>query len=609
MAELVPFTVTGPDGRPYTVRAEPGATDVQLIELAKAQVVDRAQATARDPLVKTPAEPADKSWTGVPGRALSSAPGSAVRFAEDIVQPIVHPVDTAKALYSLAAGLVQKLVPGEQANEAAANAVGKFLAERYGSVEAVKETLAEDPVGFLGDLSIVLSGGATAAARVPGVAAQAVTRGARAAARAVDPLALAGKGIGTAVDLAKPAAAAGLGLLTGTGSDAVRLAAESGRAGGEAERGFTRNLRGQESMTDVLDAAKAAVGKMRQQRGAEYRSGMVDVAADKTVLDFAPINKAMGDIAEVASYKGQSIRRSTLKTYNELEKLIDEWHLLDPKEFHTPEGLDALKKAVGDMRDSLEYGSPSRLMASEVYGAVRQQIVDQAPTYATVMRDYERASDLISEVERSLSLGQKATADSALRKLQSVLRNNANTNYGNRVDLVQELERVSGKPLQARLAGQALSSWLPRGLQGITGAATTVGGLTVNPALLAALPAMSPRLVGEAARGAGAATRQLDRLRAKLGVTPERTVTSARPVYQVGRIERVEEEAAPEEEAPPGRAEGGAVDDDLGPPLLLRELTGYAAGGRARKKPDWKKAARHAELKDEVARLKRRRRA
>src|SRR5436190_4642689 len=53
----------------------------------------------------------------------------------------------------VAAGGVEKLIPGEQEHEPYANAVGQFFADRYGSMEAFKKTLAEDPVGFAADLA------------------------------------------------------------------------------------------------------------------------------------------------------------------------------------------------------------------------------------------------------------------------------------------------------------------------------------------------------------------------------------------------------------------------------------------------------------------------
>jgi hypothetical protein len=139
-----------------------------------------------------------------------------------------------------------------------------------------------------------------------------------------------------------------------------------------------------------------------------------------------------------------------------------------------------------------------------MYNSVKNQIVKQAPVYENTMKQYSEASQLIKEIERSLSLGKNAAADTAVRKLQSITRNNANTNYGQRLSLVQELERQGATSLIPNLAAQSLSSLTPRGIQ--RAAATGIGGygaLTVNPLTIPALALSSPRLMGETALGLG----------------------------------------------------------------------------------------------------------
>jgi hypothetical protein len=103
------------------------------------------------------------------------------------------------------------------------------------------------------------------------------------------------------------------------------------------------------------------------------------------------------------------------------------------------------------------------------------------------MKAYQEASELTKEIERALSLGNRASADTSMRKLQSLMRNNVNTNYGNRLDLAGKLEAAGGQEIMPAIAGQSLNSFTPRGLQGM--AATGLGGFGLaNPATLAALP-------------------------------------------------------------------------------------------------------------------------
>jgi len=86
-----------------------------------------------------------------------------------------------KNLGRLGAGLVEKLQrnsdvasailpPTGGGHEEYADAAIKFFADRYGSLDAFKHSLASDPVGVAGDLSTLLSGGETAVARIGPVA-------------------------------------------------------------------------------------------------------------------------------------------------------------------------------------------------------------------------------------------------------------------------------------------------------------------------------------------------------------------------------------------------------------------------------------------------------
>jgi hypothetical protein len=299
-----------------------------------------------------------------------------------------------------------------------------------------------------------------------------------------------------------------LGTSTGTGAESVGTAYRAGKQGGTA---FMDNLRGKVPFTDVLDEAKTALSKMRIDRSNQYKQGMAGVSADKTVIDFAPIDSAVGSLKSMGNYKGQVINKNASGTVDEIADLVGQWKALDQKEFHTPEGLDALKQAISDIRDTTQLGTAARKAADTAYNAVKGQITMQAPTYAKVMKDYSEASELVKEIERSLVGNQKTAADTAMRKLQSLMRNNVNTNYGNRLDLARTLEGKGADILPA-VAGQAMSSWTPRGLQGLSASGIGAAGvMTSNPAALAMLPFTSPRLMGEAAYGLGAMNRGIGR--------------------------------------------------------------------------------------------------
>jgi hypothetical protein len=438
---------------------------------------------------------------------VSNVPSSAVRFGESVAQPILHPVQTVENLAAIGKGVMQKLgiVSGRDATQYA-DAVGKFLVDRYGSKDAILKTLVTDPVGIMADVSTVLSAGGSLAVRAPGLLGR-VGEAAQTAGRVTNPL--------SAVVPAAKVAAEGLGITTGAGSEAIRTAAAAGAEGGEASKAFLEQMRGAAPAEEVVSDARAAVSNLRQQRGNIYRQEMASIGGDKTVLSFDDVDKAV--TGTVKKFKGVNISPSVGAVYEKLRDYVTQWKSLDPAEYHTAEGFDALKQLVGDVRESTKYGTAERKAADDVYNAIKNTIVKQNPKYGEIMKGYQQASDQINEIEKTLSTNPKASIDTALRKITSALRDNVNTNYGKRKELVGFLARSGAKNLLQKIAGQALKAKAPRGLAGQLG----VAGLGIesmqallaasNPLLAAKIAAAagltSPRLVGEAAHLAGRASR------------------------------------------------------------------------------------------------------
>ena len=499
----------------------------------------------------------------VASRAISNIPSSFGSLVGNIVEAVTSPVQTAKSVVDLGAGILQNVLPeslvqavGEdKASREVASKVGQIYADRYGSVEGAKRAIAEDPVGVLADVSTILTGGAGAArlgaggavlagrAGVP-ISAGAVTGPLSLAeqlsrtASAIDPLAIAARATAKTAGLGGLGVANVLGLTTGAGKESIAKAFEAGQRGGEAAEQFRANISGRADPTEVLSLAKANLDEMNRLKQTEYRSGMVNIKKDKTVLDFADIDKALENAFNRVTYKGQVKNAKAAERITEVQQDVAQWKALDPNEFHTPEGLDALKQKIGDTLESVPFEQKTaRASIGEIYNSVKSSIQKQAPTYANTMREYSVASEQIREIERALSLGKGASVDTAMRKLQSLMRNNVQTNYGSRTKLAQQLEKAGGQEFMPGLAGQALSSVTPRGLQTATAIPTGalaygIGGL---PSAGLSLLAASPRAVGEAAYGVGALGRGIGGVtrRAPFIIDP-RTFNA---LFQAGQIQ------------------------------------------------------------------------
>ena len=458
-------------------------------------------------------------------KMLSSGPESFYKNSiGGLVQLLSSPVQTAQGLGDIVAGGVYNALPapvqrgltaieqskynplGDPASleraQKMASVAGQNLTTDYTTKEGFKQMMQEDPFRPVADLSMLLGGGgALLRAGTTGAKAANVANAMTTAGNVMNPFsqaALLTKGLG------KGAEAIGKGYLaakSGVGMEPINQAI---KAGSEGNQTFLENMRDKVPSLQVLDDAKSNLAQMNADKIKEYRSGMVDIKKDKSVLDLTGINKALLDAENAMGFKKSGIAKDAeaVKALQKIRAKVDQFKNLDPVEYHTPEGLDFLKQSLWEDFGKLGREEKTAFSAGkQVYDAVKSEINKQAPTYAEVMKNYSESSDLINEIERTLSLGEKASHDTAMRKLQSLMRNNVNTNYGQRVSLAQELSKAGGIDLMPALAGQAMNSLTPRGLQGASNVPTAylaygAGG----PALAAAdILSSSPRVVGETA--------------------------------------------------------------------------------------------------------------
>ena len=488
---------------------------------------------------KAPAPKKEMTASEVAKSAITQAVPSFARQVGGAVTAIMNPIDTAKNILDIGAGELQKVLPQQvvdvvnkfewdkQAPERQlqmANAINKLYAERYGSEAGLKKTIAEDPFAVIGDISTVLGLGggvlktAGTAAKAPRVAqaGQAVSQ----AADITNPLLPAQKLASAGTRAIGKTAATVQGGFTGTGAAPIE---EAYAAGKYAKPEFWKNLTSTGDVTDVVDTAKQGVLNLKQIKNQQYRTGMLDISKDKTVLDFNDIDKSILDAVQKTKFKNQVTKDAAYKKVAQVRNEIEQWKRLNPTEYHTPEGIDALKQRIGDLIEEVPYEQASvRNALGGIYSATKQTIAKQAPTYGKVMRDYEMATDLIRDIEKGLSLGAKSTADSALRKLQSVMRNNVQTNYGERINMVRELEKAGGREIMPALAGQALNPWLARGMVGQLERAGGLFGLFADPFRTAIGGTIaSPRVAGATAYGLGKVAGLKDKIARNIPLTAE----------------------------------------------------------------------------------------
>lgn len=524
-------------------------------------------------------------WRDVPGQAIQNIPESFGNLIKGAWQTVSHPVQTAKGVGALASGLMSYMPgamnpadeswtsraalrnreiesenrtrerkgqpplplttpeaekakweasPGRQSmvqGRGALNSVVDYYKERYGP--GLKYTLARDPVGALADAALLVGGGAGAGAKAAQAANLSRTAGTLQKVAKVgefmDPVNLAIKGGAATAKAGGKGAAFVAGIAPGTGGAAVE---EMVAAAARGDKSAVEAMRGATSPQDVVVNAEAALDSLRQKRAAEYRSGMIDISNDKTVLNFADVDNVIARIKDIGQFKGVQIDPKANTIWQEIDDVVGNWKGLNPADYHTPEGMDALKKSLGSIRMRTQYGTPERVVADQVYNAVRDVIAKQAPTYAKVMKGYEDATDAISELSNTLTLRpEKGTVDSAYRKLMSILRGGVDNTR--RESLLDILDAETGGTLKPQLAGMTFRDMFNPRREGQVvaglgaGTAGLVGGI---PAAVAAFGAASPRLVGEVANVVGA-----------VGGAPGRTLSLADKYLpdEVGNLARI----------------------------------------------------------------------
>ena len=485
---------------------------------------------------------------------------SAVNFGNDLLQAALHPVNTADAMFDLAAGGISRGIEGatgldlfpENKATAVADAAGKFYSDRYGSWDGFKKAVGSDPVGVASDISLPFTGGSTALLKAGQVAGKTAQIGSKAATVAkvatkagntakfigdvLDPVTLVGKGAGKVVQGVAS-------VSSGLGMDPIRAAYDAAKAGGSKAKAFYDNMRGKAPIEDVLHEANIAGENIERAGQAAYRRDISSSISNPAPIDWQPIAAKYKQVIDSLHtgngtfFGGDAAKAMRTKVTAAINKYFQ-----NPAE-HTIEGLDALKKEL----QGLEVKNASELTASQgqanriattMANAVKDEIVRLDPKYAKTMANYEEMANTMRQLTDTFKTGGKGSIDTALRRLQSVMRNNAYTNYGYRGKLLDQLDAAGNGTLRASLAGQAMNTLEPRGIARAGGAfaiPAAIAGVVSSPAWAAAvlpfLPAASPRVVGEVAGLLGSTAGKLDRApTAVKAVTKSVKAATSRPV-------------------------------------------------------------------------------
>ena len=505
-----------------------------------------------------PQTPTSLSIPDMISMAVDNLGPSAVQAGKDLVTPFIEPVETAKALGNLAVGAVQKVIPGEQSSEKYADAVGQFFAKRYGGVEELKNTIAKDPTGFLLDFSTILSGGGTAAVRLPGKVGQ-IANTARTVGNALDPITVAAKvggNVGRGVvnpavqRLMRQGVTPTMGQILGGGFKKAEDALESVPVLGSAIGGGRQRANEQlnraamaRALNPIGESAKnVPVGSQGIAHVSDKLSDAYNRILPKVSLS---VDDALIDgIADAIASRKAEFEPAKLQV---IEKLLDEKVLskLDSDRPIPGKQLQAIQEDLKKLSD--KYGKSG--MASErtigeaieeIEGAFRDALIRSNPKYASELSKINEGYANYVRLRRAGGgAGEGKGADlegftpAELRQaVKAVDQSVGKGDFARGRALMQDLSQDAQSVMGGRLP---TSGTTERALL----ASALAGGAYLDPAYAATVASLSaPYLPGAQRAMANLLTRRPEMARAAGQAVRTYGPRIGRPAFQMGRINR-----------------------------------------------------------------------
>jgi hypothetical protein len=519
---------------------------------------------------------------------------SAIKLGNDLYQAVRHPIDTAGSLLDLGKGIVQLAVPGEQGDEETARAVGRMMAKRYGGWKAIKKTMATDPVGFISDLSMFLTGGGTAIAKagqvggklaktygqLPQMVRQGIkdmpihdagtmvkrgqmgnqlSRGGKAGpdlpvkpnfverfgqgtaklGSTIDPMRQTGRLIGYGARKAGNIATDIQGSLTGVGQDVMKQTFSAGLRNSKA---WKQGFKYVEDADVLVNEARDNIRGLKHNAQKRYKRDFKKMVDSAPPTDWRPVAKKFNELAD-STFDAVTGEYSLIDDVAEMEKLKRiEFHvrkvLSDPK-MQNAAGYDYLKKMINKVKISDDMDVAKRVQA-ELSDAVKSEIVKVYDAYDGMMDQYSGFKSLQSELASAFGKDKHTSLDATLRKLQAAMRNQVNTSMGNKRQLLREIDPTQS--LADKISGQAVRKVTPRGMAGKIGPMGVAGmgaygGAGAGGALFGL---ESPNIMGRTNFLAGQIASPADKIGKAIGPKGGRALSQG--LIQAGRVKQIDDE-------------------------------------------------------------------
>lgn len=474
---------------------------------------------------------ANMPWPQVGEKAVGSLIPSFGRALVGAGQAVLHPIQTAEGIGNIGYGALSKTgIVGAQdpqskaTNEAAFNA----LAAPYTSIEGFKKALAEDPYSVLSAAAIPLTGGASAlgsvaegldAASIAGQAANWGSKALGATATVADPVGLAGKVVGKVAPAIGNAVTGITGKTTGAGTEAIKNAASAGAAsiGSDVQNAFNGAIKGDITPADIALSLQKAASDWKNDAVTQWKADKTNLMQQPSLVDLDPVQVALNDERSRLGSRALAIPGGDAdQAHQNLDRLQDALSTRQSTGQNTLQDIDQFKQDVYNTGDRLPAASRSAFMG--VHSAIRDALSNTDPQYSALMTSYQ---NVLKQAKDLNSAGAGPASGIPTTQVLKAIKAMKNPSGG---DLINKLAQYD-PTLPYQLSGMALRGQEASGLAGrIEGTGQALGALELGKSLLtgdfggalktaAAMGGdflgQDPHLMGSAAYGIGAASRNL----------------------------------------------------------------------------------------------------
>lgn len=311
-----------------------------------------------------------------------------------------------------------------------------------------------------------------------------------------------------------------LGKTSGAGRETLKRGFDAGKRNSQV---YKNAMRGKSSVYDVVDDVDRAVKTMEQNASAKYKAMLPDNGATLKLPD-TEFKKALNEATKSISGVTSGVDDTAANAINKVHKLAQN---IKANGGLTFDNANEAKKAIDGIIEPLSRQGEKN--AVRLLMPIKESLVSTmekaVPEYNGARAAFRTDSRLIDMIKNALTSKDPTTE---LRKIQGITRQSVAAAQGGKQQLGNLLDKVSGGKILDAVAGGQVTEWMPRDplrILGVGGA--LVSGATVNPATLATIPAMSPRLLGEGAFALGRAATGIGNATSKIPQALKTKATTA----------------------------------------------------------------------------------